>query len=299
MISQRAGVGALFNPSMRAFVEHSLDLLDYVGFIPDRGWIDHGVGSPARFQMLPEADRLLSRIARQKPVVLHGLGLSICSAEFFDEEYARNLASLAHRLDARWISDHLSFTRVGSGHEINSALPLSVPYDWEALEMLIPRVKFLMDEAGIPVLFENNVYYVRYPDQDLTEELFLNELCRRTGCGVLLDLHNLYTNARNHSLSALEYLDALDLSRVVEIHVAGGVEMMGYHTDSHTGAVLNPVWDLLELTIPKATSLRGITFEFHESSFGQLGERGLADQIETARSILKSHVKQPEVLRSH
>lgn len=293
----RPSVGALFNPSMAEFVERSLECLDYVAFIPDRGWIDRGVGSHPRFQVFPEADRLLDAVSREKPVVLHGIGLSICSAEFFDEEYALNLAASANQLGSPWISDHLSFSRVGTGHELNSALPLSIPYDWEVLEMLAPRVRFLMDQVRVPVLLENNVYYVSCPDQELTEEQFLNELCRRTGCGVLLDLHNVYTNAVNHGFSPLEYLDALDLSHVVEIHIAGGVEMMGFHTDSHTGPVLDPVWKLLEQTIPRTPSLRGITFEFHESSYGLLGEGGVAGQIERMRAVVNDQAASPEAPR--
>jgi uncharacterized protein (UPF0276 family) len=281
-------VGALFNPSMVRFVEQSLDSLDYVAFIPDRGWIDGGVGSLERFKMFPQAEDLLLWVARQKPVVLHGIGMSICSAEFFDQEYALNLCDLAQRLDAAWISDHLSFSRVGTGHEVNSALPISVPYDREAMEMLVPRVRFITDRLGVPFLLENNVYYVKYADQDMSEEAFLNELSERAGSGVLLDLHNLYTNAVNHGFEATDYLDSLDLRTVTEIHIAGGAPMMGYHTDSHTGPVPEDVWKLLERTVGMATQLRGITFEFHESSYEMLGEGGIREQVEHARCIAQS-----------
>jgi uncharacterized protein (UPF0276 family) len=268
------------------FVERSLDRLDHLAFIPDRGWIDHGSGSPERFQILPQAEAFLERVARQRPVVLHGIGLSICSAEFFDEEYARNLIAWGERLNSPWISDHLSFTRIGTGHEVNAAIPLPVPYDQEVLDLLIPRVQFFTGACQGEFLLETNVYYFRYPDQEFSEEEFLNQLCRQAGCGVLLDLHNLYTNAVNHRFDAAEYLVNLDLSNVVEIHIAGGVPMMGFHTDSHTGPVLEGVWTLLEQTVPAARNLRGVTFEFHESSFGRMGESGFHDQIERAREIV-------------
>jgi uncharacterized protein (UPF0276 family) len=279
---------------MRGFVERSLHRLDYLAFIPDRGWIDHGPGSPRRFEMLPAAAALLARVARERPVVLHGIGLSICSAEIFDEEYGRNLTEWAERLDSPWISDHLSFTRVGTGHEVNAAITVPVPYDREVLDLLIPRVRFFTSGSRRPFLLENNVYYFRYPGQDLSEEKFLNALCRRSGCGVLLDLHNLYTNSVNHGFSAADYLDNLDLANVTEIHIAGGVRMMGFHTDSHTGPVLDAVWALLEYTAPRAKNLRGVTFEFHESSFGMLGESGILEQIERAREIVSAVSHVPE-----
>jgi uncharacterized protein (UPF0276 family) len=284
------GVGALLNPSMYGFVDRFLHRLDYVAYIPDRGWIDKGVGAPHRFQTLPIAEALLDRISRETPVVLHGIGLSICSAEIFDEEYARNLMELADRLNSPWIGEHLSFTRIGAGHEVNAALPLPIAYDQEALDLLVPRVRFFSERRDRPFLLENNVYYFRYPGQEFSEEEFLNKLCGEGNCGVLLDLHNLYTNAVNHGFDATDYLSHLDLANVAEIHIAGGVPMMGFHTDSHTGPVLEPVWTLLEQTVPRAGNLRGITFEFHESSYGLLGESGIFEQIDRVRGILREGV---------
>lgn len=280
------GVGALFNPSMYGFVGRFLHRLDYIAFIPDRGWIDKGVGSPHRFQMLPIVEAQLDQIVCEVPVVLHGIGLSICSAEIFDEEYARQLMELADRFNSAWISEHLSFTRIGTGHEVNAAIPLPVPYDREALDLLIPRVRFFSERCDRPFLLENNVYYFQYPGQEFSEEEFLNKLCDAGGCGVLLDLHNLYTNAVNHGFDAADYLSHLNLANVEEIHIAGGVPMMGFHTDSHTGPVLEPVWALLEQTVPLTRNLRGITFEFHESSYGLLGEDGILEQVNRVRAIL-------------
>lgn len=275
---------------MDRFVERSLNELDYLAVSPDRAWIDNGLGSPDRFQPLPLMAALLDEVAREIPIVLHGVGLSICSAEIFDKEYAQNLIEWANRLGSPWISEHLSFSRIGLGHEVNSAVALPVPYDQEILELLIPRVRFLTDNLRCPFLLENNVYYFTYTDQKFSEEAFMNELCRQTGCTVLLDLHNLYTNAVNHHFDAREYLDRLDLENVREIHVAGGVAMMGFHTDSHTGPVLDGVWRLLEHTVPLTPNLQGVTFEFHESSFNRLGEEGILEQVAQARSIVNNHV---------
>ncbi len=282
-----AGIGVLFNPSMHAFVERSLDALDYLAVIPDRGWLDSGVGSRPRFQILPDFEALVHRIGGGVPAVLHGIGLSICSAEIFDEEYALNLIEWAERIDAAWISEHLAFSRVGTGHEVNAALLVPVPYDQEVLDLLLPRVRFFAERTRRPFLLENNVCYFRYPGQEFTEEQFLNELSERSGSGVLLDLHNLHTNAVNHGFDAAAYLGGLNLDHVVEIHIAGGVSMMGFHTDSHTGAVAEPVWRLLEQTVPRAKNLRGVTFEFHESSYGVLGESGILEEVAHAREIVR------------
>jgi uncharacterized protein (UPF0276 family) len=273
---------------MEHLVERSLDRLDFLSVIPDRAWIDQGMGSPQRFQPLPLSVAAFDDLARRLPVVLHSIGLSICSADIFDEEYARNLICWAERLGSPWVSEHLSFSRVGTGHEVNAAVAVPVPYDREVLDLLTPRVKFFTDVLPCPFLLENNVYYIRYGDQDYTEEAFLNALCRHTGCGVLLDLHNLYTNAVNHGFDAMEYVRGLDLSNVLEIHIAGGVSMMGFHTDSHTGPVIEGVWRLLEHTVPLATRLRGVTFEFHESSYRLLGDTGILEQVDRARAVVRN-----------
>lgn len=291
LTTSRSGVGVLFNPSMNRFVERALDRLDYLAVIPDRAWIDGGVGAAERFRPLPLVAALLEQAARQLPVVLHSIGLSIGSADIFDEGYARNLISWAQRLNSPWISEHLSFSRVGGGDEVNSAIALPVPYDQEVLELLIPRVRFFTDTLHCPFLLENNVYYFSYAHQEFSEETFINELCRQTKCCVLLDLHNLYTNAVNHHFDALDYVSNLDLQNVLEIHIAGGVPMMGFHTDSHTGPVLDGVWQLLEQVVPLTPNLRGVTFEFHESSFSMLGEEGILEQVDRARTIVsRNHV---------
>ena len=205
--------------------------------------------------------------------------------------YALNLIKWAERVDAPWISEHLSFSRVGTGHEVNAALLVPVPYDREVLDLLVPRIRFFADQSSRPFLLENNVCYFRYPGQEFTEERFLNELCDRSGCGVLLDLHNLHTNAVNHGFNATMYLRDLNMDHVVWIHIAGGVSMMGFHTDSHTGPVAEPVWQLLEQTVPRASNLRGVTFEFHESSYGVLGEGGILEQIDRARNIVRGQAR--------
>jgi hypothetical protein len=126
---------------------------------------------------------------------------------------------------------------------------------------------------------------VDQPEQDYSEASFLNRLSRESGCGILLDLHNVYVNARNHGFSPELFLRDLDLSRVVELHIAGGDELLGFYTDSHAGPVALPVWDLLEATLRAAPAIRAITFEFHESSYPRLGDDGVRAELDRARDL--------------
>jgi uncharacterized protein (UPF0276 family) len=219
-------------------------------------------------------------------MVLHGIGLSICSAGVFDVEYLAQLGRWRERYACPWVSEHLSFSRIGAGHEINAGVALPVPYDHDILDLLRPRVQAAQAMLGCPFLLENNVSYFTFPNQELSEPEFLNELAGSSGCSVLLDLHNVYTNSRNHGFNAETFLAELDLSRVIEIHVAGGTEMMGFYTDSHNGPVAEEVWNLLSFVAPRSANLRGVTFEFHESTWPLLRTEGVLSQIARARSAL-------------
>ncbi len=229
----RLGVGVLYNASLCRFVETDLDSLDFVEIIPDIFRIDRGLRQMPRFVPLETVPKLLDRFAERKPVIAHSTGLSIGSAGPFDAEYVAELARWQRRYRFPWHSEHLSFFRL-LGEDLpdrHTALALPVPYDADVLDLVVDRIRQVQSAVPVPFLLENNVYFTAIPDQDMTEPEFLNALTAKTGCGLLLDLHNLYTNARNHRFGSLEFLAALDLTRVVEIHVAGGNEVDGIYTD--------------------------------------------------------------------
>ena len=279
------GVGLLYNPALPAWLNDHIGLLDYVEIIPDMFWTDAGLGAPSRFRELPSWMHALEPISKRVPVVAHDIGLSLGSADIFDDEYLRQIAAFQGRHDVRWHSDHVSFLQVkgrtGKAHNAGVAVP--VCFDHEMLDVFVEHVLRVQEGTSLPFLVENSAYYVDFPEQDLSEPEFLNSLTLRTGCGLLLDLHNLYVNCRNRKTDPRHFLDALALDRVVEVHVAGGSEIGEVYTDSHAGACPPEVWRLLDAVIPKAPRLRGITFEFHDSYFGLLGEAGLEREIGLAR----------------
>ena len=283
----RLGVGVLYNPSLAGFVcSPDLKLLDYLAVIPDRFWTDRGPGRPDRFVEIGAWMAVLEHAAARLPLVSHSVGMSIGSARWFDAEYLEQLARWAERFRFPWHSDHLSFARVAGedAHSVAAGMACPVPYDGEVLEMVAERVELVRRTVPAPFLLENNVYYVDLPEQEMTEPEFLNRLAERTGCGLLLDVHNVYVNSVNHGFDPAAFIGALELDRVVEVHVAGGSEMAGMYTDSHAGPCPEPVWELLDRVVAGAPNLCGITFEFEETYFPRLGAEGVREQVRRARA---------------
>ena len=130
------GVGVLFNPALADFIADHAQHLDYVAVIPDRFWIDRGLGTDPRFEDTSAGEALLAQAAPRLPIVMHGIGLSICSADVFDREYLIQLERWRARYDCQWVSEHLSFSRIGAGHETNAGIALPVPFDRSIIDML-------------------------------------------------------------------------------------------------------------------------------------------------------------------
>lgn len=279
------GVGLLLNPDTLGSLEADPGY-QYLEVIPDRFWLDAGPGAPARYRELGPSVAALDSLAARVPIVCHSIGLSIGSASLFDTGHLEQIARWQRRYGFAWHSDHLAFSRLAEhGVEVNAAVTLPLTRDDASLEMLAERIAAIQRHVEGPFLLENNVYFVIPPDEPYGEAAFLNELCRRSGCGLLLDLHNLHVNATNHGFAAEALLDELDLRQVVEIHIAGGDELAGFYTDSHAGPVADAVWPLLERTLRAAPWVRGVTFEYHESYAPLLADGGVARELQRARAI--------------
>ena len=296
MSGAKLGVGLLLNPALPQFLERDPNSIDYLELIPDREWEDRGVEHTPRYSTLAKSLEFLRRIRDRKPMLCHSIGLSIGSARIFDTGHLEQIRWMHEQLDFAWHSDHLSFSRLpddtelsSARHELHTAISLPVPYDQDVLDLIAGRVRYIRSVIGCQFLIENNVYYAETPEQQMSEPEFLNRLCRDSGCGILLDLHNLYVNARNHGLSTERFLSDLDLRHVVEIHLAGGDDLLGFYTDSHAGPVAPPVWELLKETLQAAPGVRAVTFEFHESSYPLLKMDGIRAELDHARRIWEQY----------
>jgi uncharacterized protein (UPF0276 family) len=290
----KLGVGLAYQPQLRPFMEERPGTFDFLEVVPEVIWNDLGPGRLPRYVHDAQGRAFVEAQSRVRPVVPHSIGLSIGSAHRFDREHLEQMARWHEWLRFPWHSDHLAFHLAQGDGEVNLNLTMPLPLDGETLELVSSRVLEVRERVGAPFLLENNVYYFEMAGQDYDEATFLNELHRRTGCGILLDLHNLYVNACNLGWNTRRYLDRLDLDAVVEVHLAGGMQFDGFYLDSHSGPTPRSVWSLLDAVLPRCRNLGGVVFELFGTWYGKLGEEGLLRQLGRMQERWALHQPQPE-----
>lgn len=285
------GIGMIYNIALDPYFDHFPESIDYIELTPDILIQDKGPGQPDRFLHVPKEWEGIRRLAARWPLVAHHIGFSLGTADYFDQEYLDNVLRLHEEFNFPWHSDHLSYSKLiqGDTPEYNTCLALPVPYDNESLEMIAEKIRYIKEQVGTPFFIENNVYFTEIPDEELTEPVFLKNLCEKAGCGLLLDLHNVYVNSRNFNFDPKTFVDALDLNTVQEIHIAGGNEAGGMYLDSHSGAVPEEVWALLDYVLPRCSQIRGVTFEVDESYIPDIGYQSVANELSKARAIWDKH----------
>lgn len=190
--------------------------------------------------------RMLTDLRQDYPFVMHGVSLSIGSTDVLDREYLDDLKKLAQHLEVAWVSDHLCYT--GVNHENTHDL-LPIPYTEEALSHLIARIHQVQEILGRPMVFENASSYLEFAGATMTEPEFLCALTNATGCGILLDVNNVYVSSFNHGWDALAYIDAIPAEAIVQYHLAGHTDKRTHLIDTHNAPVIDPVWELYRYTL--------------------------------------------------
>ena len=191
---------------------------------------------------------LLADIRAHYPLVLHGVAMNIAGMDAPDEDYFKKLKRLAEHVQPAFISDHLCWT---GAHGINSHDLLPVPYTEEALSHVVTRIKRVQDLLGRQLVLENPSTYTEFAASTMPEWEFLARMAEDAGCGLLLDVNNVYVSAFNHRYDAKAYIDALPASRVAYVHLAGHRNMGTHIIDTHDDHVAADVWDLYRYTVER------------------------------------------------
>jgi uncharacterized protein len=241
--SLRAGIG------LRA--QHHADI---VARKPAVGWFE--AHSENYFAAGGAQRSYLERIRADYALSLHGVGLSLGSTDPLSRAHLQQIVWLVHDFEPILVSEHLSWSSVG-GRFTNDLLPL--PYTEEALRHMVERVRDVQDALGRQILIENVSSYLQFTCSYMPEWEFLASLARESGCGILLDVNNVYVSARNHGFDAHAYLNTLPRSAVKEIHLAGhAVRQIGRQEiliDTHNTHVCDAVWALYAVAAQRFTGV--------------------------------------------
>ena len=236
-------------PGVGYKAQHYTDILNAPGPL---GWLEvhaeNYMGQGGR----PIAQ--LRHLSEQFPISVHGVGLSIGGEGDLDPEHLARLKHLVDWLNPASFSEHLAWSTHDS-HFLNDLLPL--PYTNATLARVADHIDQVQEVLGRQMLLENPSSYLAFAESDMDEPAFLDALVKRTGCGLLLDVNNVFVSAVNLKTSPQDYIDAFPLDAVGEIHLGGhdededetGAPLL---IDSHGAAVVDPVWALLDYTLAKS-----------------------------------------------
>jgi uncharacterized protein (UPF0276 family) len=193
------------------------------------------------------APDLLEHLRADYQISLHGVGLSLGSKDGLHEEHLHRIAELVRRIEPAAVSDHVSWSVTG-GVYFNDLLP--IPYDEEALGVMADNVQQFQEAIGRTVMVENPSTYLRFRQSDRAEPQFLAELCARTGCGLLLDVNNVFVSGANHDFDPFAYLAAIAALPIGEVHLSGHhLRQIGNRSiriDDHGSPVSDEVWALYD-----------------------------------------------------
>lgn len=190
----------------------------------------------------------LERLTAARPVICHGVSLSVGGTANLDVEYLRRLRQVLERARPSWFSDHACFCRSG---ELDTHDLLPLPYTREAIDHVAERIKRVQGAMERPFAIENVSSYLSYEDSEMPEWEFIARLAEKADCGVLLDVNNVFVSAFNHDFDANAFVDAIDADRIVQIHLAGHTDKGTHLLDTHSDHVKDGVWKLYERVIAR------------------------------------------------
>jgi uncharacterized protein (UPF0276 family) len=272
-------IGTTWNGGDPAILERILPLVDVVEVTPDTiARVSNGV---ARID--GETLETLARIAGEATLVVHGIGLSIGSHDGWRDDYLRLIEPLFDAVPLAWHSEHLGYTHV-DGRSLGTML--TMPRTRESLDLVCRRVDAIQRRYPLPFLMENVVSLIPEAPGEMSEASFLNELTRRTGCGLLLDVYNLECNAQNVALDVEAFVDELDFTPVREIHLANGVEERGLLLDVHSRRLRADTLALAERVLARATRAEVAVYELLPQALPYLG----ADAVERELVMLRGRL---------
>lgn len=268
------GVGIIYSSALDELIRRRPDLVQVVEIEPQTVWMESGRADEP-YILKPEVSEELQSIPARK--LIHSVGTPVGGSVRANAAQIPLLRQMVESLGAPWASEHLSFN-LTPDHFTGFFLP---PRQTDSgIEIYSHAVAELRQGLGVPVAAETGVNYLRPRADEIPDGEFMARLAERADCGILLDLHNVYCNARNGRQSVDRFLSELPLERVWEVHLAGGFEMDGFWLDSHSGAIPDALFEICRDVIPALPNVKAINFEMFSSFLSRFGLENVERELE-------------------
>jgi uncharacterized protein (UPF0276 family) len=281
------GVGITYSSAIEPLLEQRPELFDVLEIEPQTLWT-RSLSGPRRFSVEPDVLAHMARLPGRK--LIHSVGTPIGGTVPPDPEQLALLQAMVEHFGAPWVSDHLSYNRTP---EFATGFFLPPRQTRAGVDVVTASISQLQAGLGVPVAVETGVNYLRPREDELRDGQFVAAVVQQADCGLLLDMHNVFTNALNGRQPIDEFIAELPLDRVWEMHLAGGMELDGFWLDAHSGAIPDPLVAICEQLIPRLPNLGAIIFEIFPSFVPLVGLDLIREQIERVRELWSLRVKAP------
>jgi uncharacterized protein (UPF0276 family) len=281
------GVGITYSTAIEDLLESTPDLFDVVEIEPQTFWTRLRNGPP-HFKVQEDVLAHIAGLPGRK--LIHSVGTPVGGTVRPDPEQLELLQAMIERFDAPWASDHLSYNQTP---EFATGFFLPPRQTQEGVVTVTASIEHLQRWLDVPIAVETGVSYLRPRSDEIPDGSFVAAVVERADCGLLLDMHNVFTNALNGRQPVDEFLDSIPLDRVWEMHLAGGMELDGFWLDAHSGAVPEPLLAICRSLIPRLRNLRAIVFEIFPSFVPLVGLDLVRRQIEILHELWSHRTDEP------
>jgi uncharacterized protein len=271
------GVGMVYWPTLDPLLREANSLINVVEVEPQTIWhkiadietpyiVDQDVWQ--HLQSLPQAK------------LVHSVGLPIGGASLPNPEQLKLFQNFTREVKAHWASEHLSFNQVSANGETwDTGFLLPPLQNANGLAAVVANIQQLQSYLDVPLLIETGVNYLQVQPDQWSDGEFVAAVATTADCGILLDLHNIWTNERNGRQSINEFLAQIPLERVSEVHLAGGEEYNGYWLDAHNGVVQPELMEIARQVLPQLPNLRALIFEVSPLLIEKVGLVDIRSQL--------------------
>ncbi len=274
------GVGIIYSSAIEPLLDEAPGLIQVLEIEPQTLWLQAPNEAGSGFK---EPAGVLDYLAGLPPrKLVHSVGAPVGGSVVAPPFHLSRVQHWAERLGTPWASEHLGFN---STIEFNTGFFLAPRQTWDGVQMVSASVRRFQEAMRLPVAIETGVNYLQPRSDELPDGRFMAEVVRSAECGILLDLHNVHTNALNGRQSVDDFLSLLPLERVWEVHIAGGMEMDGYWLDGHCDVIPDELLEIARRVIPALPNLKAIIFEVFPSFVPVMGLPKVRRQLERLREV--------------